>query len=167
MALSSQSVFALTLVSALGCGLVGGVFFAFSAFAMKALSRLPPAEGMAAMQSINIAVINPWFMVAFLGTGATSLLALIAGARRWHEPGAVYLFAGGVLYIVGSILVTLVFNVPRNNALASLARTDPNAAGLWAGYVTGWTAWNHVRTIASIAAAAAFSIALACRSTQA
>ncbi len=167
MALSNQSVFALTLVSALGCGLVGGVFFAFSAFVMKALYRLPPGEGIAAMQFINIAVINPWFMVAFLGTAATSLFALIAGARRLHEPGAVYLLVGGVLYIVGSVLVTMAFNVPRNNALAALARTDPNAAGLWADYVAGWTAWNHVRTIAAIAAAAAFSIALAYRSTQA
>ncbi len=167
MALSNQSVFALALVSALGCGLMGGVFFAFSAFVIKALSRLPPGEGMAAMQSINIAVINPWFMVVFLGTAATSFLALIAAARRLHEPGAVYLLVGGVLYIVGSVLVTMVFNVPRNNALAALARTDPNAAGLWAGYVAGWTAWNHVRTIAAIAAAAAFSIALAYRSTQA
>ena len=166
MALFNQLVFALALLSALGCGLVGGVFFAFSAFVMKALSRLPPAEGIAAMQSINIAVINPWFMIAFLGTAATSSLAMIAGARRFHEPGAVYLLVGGVLYIFGSLLVTMAFNVPRNNALASLAPTDPHAASLWAGYVAGWTACNHVRTIAAIAGAASFSIALAARSTQ-
>jgi uncharacterized membrane protein len=59
-------LFALTLFAALGCGLIAGVFFAFSAFVMKALGRLPPAEGIAAMQSINIAVINPVFLTAFL-----------------------------------------------------------------------------------------------------
>jgi uncharacterized membrane protein len=166
VALPNQWLFALTLLSALGCGLVGGVFFAFSTFVMKALSRLPAGEGIAAMQSINIAVINPWFMVAFLGTAATSLLAVAAAARGWHEPGAACLLIGGVLYLVGSLLVTMVFNVPRNNALAALAPTDPRAADLWVGYVASWTGWNHVRTIAALAAAAAFSVALAARSTQ-
>ncbi len=46
-------LFALTFVSALGCGLMAGVFFAFSAFVMHALARLPPAQGIAAMQSIG------------------------------------------------------------------------------------------------------------------
>ncbi|MGH8691275.1 MAG: anthrone oxygenase family protein, partial [Burkholderiales bacterium] len=76
------------------------------------------------------------------------------------EPGAVYLFAGSVLYLVGSLLVTIVFNVPRNEALASVAPAAPNSASLWSGYVASWTAWNHVRTAASLAAAASFSIAL-------
>ena len=44
-------LFVLTLSSALGCGLIAGVFFAFSAFVMRALARLEPAQGMAAMQS--------------------------------------------------------------------------------------------------------------------
>jgi uncharacterized membrane protein len=37
---------------------------------MSALARLQPSQGIAAMQSINITVINPWFMAAFLGTAA-------------------------------------------------------------------------------------------------
>jgi len=82
---------ALTFVSALGCGLVAGVFFAFSAFVMKALSRLPPALGIAAMQSINVAVINPWFLAAFLGTGAACVLLAVSSLFMWHKPAAVYL----------------------------------------------------------------------------
>jgi uncharacterized membrane protein len=67
----SNLTFILTLLSALGSGLIAGVFFAFSTFVMRALGRLPPHEGIAAMQSINIVVINPWFMTAFLGTVVT------------------------------------------------------------------------------------------------
>lgn len=160
MATVDQLLFALTLLAALGSGLIAGVFFAFSAFVMKALARLPPGEGMAAMQSINVAVLNPWFLGAFLGTAALCVVALIASLPRWHEPGAVYLFLGAVLYLAGSLLVTMVFNVPRNEALAELTRADPESASRWAGYVAGWTAWNHVRTAASLAAAASFSIAL-------
>lgn len=45
----------------LGAALIGGVFFAFSSFIMKALARLPSAEGVAAMQSINAVVLNRSF----------------------------------------------------------------------------------------------------------
>ena len=160
MATADQWLFALTLFAALGCGLVAGVFFAFSTFVMKALARLPSGQGMAAMQSINVTVLNPWFLGAFFGTGVASILALISALTRWHEPGDVYLFAGSVLYLVGTLLVTIVFNVPRNESLASVAATDPDGADRWTGYVTSWTAWNHVRTVAALAAAAAFSVAL-------
>lgn len=155
-----QLLFALALFAAPGCGLVAGVFFAFSAFVMKALSRLPFGEGIAAMQSINVAVLNPWFMAAFFGTAAACVLALISSLLRWHEPVAVYLLVGSALYLVGSLLVTIICNVPRNESLAAVAPTDPDSASLWAGYVASWTAWNHVRTAAALAAAASFSLAL-------
>ncbi len=160
MSTVDQLLFVVTLLAVLGCGLIAGVFFAFSAFVMKALARLPPGEGIAAMQSINIVVLNPWFLGVFLGTAAICVVALIASLLRWHQPGAVYLLVGAALYLLGSLLVTIVFNVPKNNALASVAPADPDAASLWANYVTNWTAWNHVRTAASLAAAASFSIAL-------
>ena len=64
-------------------------------------------------------------------------------------------------YLIGTLLVTIAFNVPRNEALGALAPTDSSNAPLWARYVAEWTAWNHVRTVAALAAAAAFSIALA------
>ena len=155
-----QWVLVLTVVAALGSGLVGGVFFAFSTFVMKALSRLPAPEGVAAMQSINITVLNVWFMGAFFGTAAACMVALISSMLRWHEPGSAYLLAGALLYLAGSILVTILFNVPRNDALAALAPTDPAAARLWADYLGSWTAWNHVRTAASLLAAASFILAL-------
>ncbi len=62
--------------AALGSALVGGVFFAFSSFVMKALGRVPSSEGIAAMQSINVVVINPSFMGAFMGTALLSLGAI-------------------------------------------------------------------------------------------
>ena len=79
---------------------------------------------------------------------------------RWHDPGAVYLLIGNALYLVGSFLVTLVFNVPKNNALASVAPADPDGAGLWAGYLASWTTWNHVRTVASLASLSSLILGL-------
>jgi uncharacterized membrane protein len=147
-------------LSGLGCGLVAGVFFAFSTFVMKALGRLPPAQGLAAMQSINEVVINPWFLTLFLGTAVTSACMVIGSLLRWHDPRAFYWLAGGALYLAGTILVTAVCNVPRNDALAQVAPGSPEAAGFWATYLSIWTAWNHVRTVAALLAGVSFTVAL-------
>jgi uncharacterized membrane protein len=153
-------LFVSTLVSALGCGLIAGVFFAFSTFVMKALASLPPAQGIAAMQSINLAVLNPWFLGTFLGTAAACVLVAVSSLLRWHKPGAAYLLVGSAFYLIGAVLVTSAFNVPRNEALAAVDPTSADAANLWTGYITSWTTWNHVRTAAAIAAAALLTVAL-------
>jgi uncharacterized membrane protein len=160
--LKHNLIFLLTLVSALGSGLIAGVFFAFSAFVMKALARLPPAQGIAAMQSINVAVLNRWFFATFFGTAAGCAVLVGTSLWAWHEPGAIHRLAGGALYLAGTILVTILFNVPRNNALAAVDPASAEGASLWARYLTEWTTWNHVRTVAALAAAALLSVAI-CR----
>ena len=150
----------LTLGTALGCGLMGGVFFAFSTFVMPALARLPAAQGIAAMQSINVAAITPSFMGPLFGTAAACALLAACAISTWPRTAAVLVVAGSLLYLAGTLLVTMVFNVPRNAALAAVDPLGAEAANLWAGYVSGWTAWNHVRAAAAIAAAGLFTIAL-------
>jgi uncharacterized membrane protein len=151
MAIVDSLLFTGTFVTALGCGLMAGLFFAFSVAVMQALARLPAAGGIAAMQSINSAILNPLFLAVFLGTAAGCALVMLTALLRWHSPGSVYLLVGGALYLVGSLLVTIVCNVPKNDALASVAPADPDGAGLGAGYLASWTTWNHVRTVASLA----------------
>ena len=153
-------LFTLTLITALGCGMVGGMLFVFSSSVMKALDRLPPAQGIAAMQSINVVVINPWFMGAFFGTAAVCVLVLVFSLLRWNEAEAVYLLSGGLVYLIGTILVTMAFNVPRNDALASVDPESADGAKLWARYVPSWTAWNHLRTATALAAAVLLILSL-------
>jgi uncharacterized membrane protein len=153
-------LFILTFAAALGCGLIAGVFFAFSTFVMNALARRPPAEGIAAMQSINITVINPWFMTAFLGTAVACLLLVISSLLKWNQPGAVYLLIGSLLYLIGTFGVTMVCNVPLNDALAKVEPSSTDGANLWANYLTDWTIWNHVRTVAALAAATVLTLTL-------
>lgn len=150
----------LTILCALGCGLVAGFFFAFSVCVMKALGRQPAAQGIAAMQTINVVVINPWFLSVFLGTAVACALAVIGAFVLWRSPAPATIVAGGILYVVGCFGVTMVCNVPRNNALAAVAPETPEAATLWASYLSSWTAWNHLRCLASLAAAACFTVAL-------
>ena len=151
---------AITVLAALGAGLIAGAFFAFSSFVMRALAKLPAAGGIAAMQSINVVVINPVFLGALFGTGGLCLLLAAITVVNLSAAGAAWLLAGALLYLVGTIGVTAFGNVPRNNQLAPL---DPAAAGsaeIWSRYVVEWTWWNHVRTLAALAATACFILAL-------
>jgi uncharacterized membrane protein len=141
--------------TALGCALVAGVLFAFSSFVIPALARLPPAQGIAAMQSINVAAINRSFMAAFVGTAlACAGLAVVSLVHR-HGAGSGLRITGAVLYLAGVVAVTRVCNIPRNDALAALSPDAATAAAEWGRYLTSWTAWNHVRTAAGVLAAAA------------
>ncbi|MGQ0721513.1 MAG: anthrone oxygenase family protein [Candidatus Eiseniibacteriota bacterium] len=151
----------LALAFCLGAGTVGGVFFAFSTFVMKALSRLPAAAGVTAMQRINVVVLNPLFLGAFVGTAALAAACVVASLRPWHEPRSLLLLAGGVLYLGGSFALTIAFHVPRNDALAKLDADSAEAAARWARYLREWTAGNHVRTAASLGAALCSALSLA------
>lgn len=150
----------LTYAAALGSGLIAGLFFAFSAFVMKALARLPAEKGIAAMQSINVAVLNPLFLSVFMGTALLSVILGIVSLSKWGADSAAYLLAGSVLYVVGSFLVTALFNVPLNNALAAAEPGSSEGARIWKHYVSRWVMWNHVRTIVSLVALTAFILAI-------
>jgi uncharacterized membrane protein len=149
----------LLFTSAIGAALVAGIFYAFSTFVMQALGRLAPREGIAAMQSINIVVINPLFFLAFFGTGALCVATIAASLLAETGVSLAPVLIGGLLYIVGCIGVTIAGNVPLNERLARVSPDDAEAECLWDLYLSRWTLWNHVRTAASLAAAAFLVIA--------
>lgn len=152
-----------TAATAVGCGVVGGVFFGFSTFVMPALRALPPAQGIAAMQSINVKAVNPVFMAALFGSGVLCLGVGVAAVTSAEGAARALLLVGSAAYLVGDVALTIAFHVPRNDALAAL---DPGAASSverWSTYLAGWTAGNHVRAAAGIVAAASFALALRVR----
>lgn len=150
----------LVFASAIGAALVSGIFYAFSTFVMQALGRLAPREAIAAMQSINIVVINPLFFLAFFGTGVLCVATIAASLVPETEVSLAPALAGGVLYFFGCLGVTMVGNVPLNDKLAKVSPDDAEAELLWSSYQARWIRWNHIRTAASLAAAASFLIAV-------
>lgn len=155
----TRLMFVVTLAAALGSGLMAGLFFAFSTSVMSALGRIPAPQGIAAMQSINVTILNPVFLTVFLGTALLSALLVVGAIFGWiPNPG--WAVAGALLYIVGVIGITMFINVPMNDALAAAAPDSAEGAALWAGYLERWTFWNHVRTLAPLAGLAAFILAL-------
>ena len=153
-------LYVLTIVAALGSGLTAGALYAFSAFVMRALVRLPAFQGIAAMQVINVEAPKPPFMAAFVGTAVLDAVLVVMAVVRWGEPYAPYVLLGAAVYLVGVIGLTAGYHVPRNNALAAVEPTDAVAADLWSAYARRWTAWNHVRVAAALAASALFTIAV-------
>ena len=107
---------------------------------MKALDRIRPTQGIAAMQSINAAVPGSLFGMTFLGTAAACAALAVFSLFRWHKPGAGYLLAGRLIYLAGAILVAMIFNVPKNNLLAAVDPASGEGARLWIDYVSSWTA---------------------------
>ena len=143
--------------TAVGCAVAGGVFFAFSTFVMPALGRLTPSQSIAAMQAINEAAPNPLFMLLLFGTAAASVGVGVAAVTRWGERGTALQLLAAALYLV-AIVVTAVYHVPHNEALATLDPSAADAGHRWSAFAAGWTAWNHVRTITPIAAATLLTI---------
>lgn len=96
----------------------------------------------------------------FFGTAVCCLALAITSFVRWQKTGAGYLLAGSLLYLIGTIIVTIACNVPLNEALAGVDPSSADAGPVWSNYLKIWTAWNHVRTVAALAAAASFTVAL-------
>jgi uncharacterized membrane protein len=143
----------LPILVCVGAALVGGVFLAFSSFVMKALAQLPAPQGVAAMQRINVVVLNPLFLGLFVGTAVLAGICVLAGFLPWGTPRSLLLLGAGAAYLVGSFGVTVVCNVPRNERLARLDAASREAADYWPVYQREWLRWNHVRTGATIASA--------------
>ena len=58
------------------------------------------------------------FMGVFLGTAATCIFMAVSSLSKWHQPGVLYLLLGTLLYLVGIVGVTILCNLPLNEALA-------------------------------------------------
>jgi uncharacterized membrane protein len=106
------------------------------------------------MQSINVTAVTPAFMSALFGTAALCVAVIVAGLAGLGDGYGGWLVAGGALYLAGTIVMTIAYHVPRNNALAAADPGTPEAARLWERYLREWTGANHARAVAGIAAAA-------------
>jgi uncharacterized membrane protein len=143
---------ALTIATAIGAAVAGGALFAFSTFVMPALRRLPDAEGLRAMQAINRAAPQPLFMLALFGTAIACVVLGISAATRLDDAVARWQLAGSAVYVAGTLL-TIGWHIPRNDAIDRVDASAPEAGAAWRRYAATWTAWNHVRTAASVGAA--------------
>lgn len=153
-------MYELGLIGALASAVMAGVFFAFSSFVMKALGNIDRAEGIRAMQRINIDVFSLSFMLMFFGLPLVALLIGVHAVLNWQANESIYYLMASVIYLAGSFGVTVAGNVPLNNRLATVNPESGDANSIWEHYLISWTLWNHLRTFACVLT----SVALVCAS---
>jgi uncharacterized membrane protein len=140
----------LTLLAAtIGTGLISGVMFAYACSVMPGLARSSDHTLVETMQNINRAILNPWFLLPFVGS--IPLIAL-AGVLAWRGGGQralPWIVAAFAVYLV-AFLITRGFNVPLNDQLDAAGTPDRIAdlAAVRARFEAGWVMWNVLRTVA-------------------
>ncbi|MET3807338.1 putative membrane protein [Nakamurella sp. UYEF19] len=141
-----------TALTAAACGISGGVLFAFSTMVMPALRTQTAAAATATMQAINVAAPRSIFMLPLIGSAVGCVAVGLQAVLRSDVPNRPLLLTGAATGLL-VMLITAIYHVPRNNAFAIL---DPSSTGItaaWAAYDPGWTAWNHVRSVAGLVSA--------------
>ncbi|MBW0107089.1 DUF1772 domain-containing protein [Pseudonocardia sp. KRD291] len=142
----------LTGAAAVGSGVLGGTYLAFSVAVMPALARRPPAEATALMQEVNRVILNPVFGTLFAGT---ALLCLVTAGSPLVTGGAGsgWRIAGGLAGLA-AFVPTIAVNVPLNTLL------DHDGVAAWAGFAQQWVPSNHLRAALSVLAAVLLLIAV-------
>ncbi len=148
----------LSTASILLCGAIFGFFYAWVCSTMWGLDQADPRVAIAAMQAMNASVRNIVFFPAFFLTPVVLALTAIALFLSRQRQAAGWFIAAAVIYAAFGLALTMLVNVPMNEALAKVSPVPSNieaARDIWAGYSGRWQVWNQVRTVAS-------GLALAC-----
>jgi uncharacterized membrane protein len=151
------------MLALLASALMAGFVYAYSFSVMPGLAAGDPLSAVRAMRSINAVVRTPVFAFAFFGALAFPLLAAVVALPAGRHDVAALALAAALAYGLGVVAVTFAANIPLNESLAAAgaaAVTAEDAPALWQGYARPWTAWNHLRTLASILSLACAAAAL-------
>lgn len=135
-------------MSILLSGAIFGFFYAWVCSTMWGLDQLPENTAIAAMQAMNASVRNSVFAPAFFGTPFVLMGTAFFAWRARAVKATIYFALGGLLYLIGGMGVTMVVNVPMNEALALVKLPLPaaEAATVWQDYSAPWQIWNQIRT---------------------
>jgi uncharacterized membrane protein len=138
-------------VGAIGSGLMGGLLFAFSSTVMPALGRIPDAQGIKGMQAMNQSILNPLFRLLFIATSGSCVALVVDGlsSGSGHDSRRV---TGAAIYLLGFLAVTIAIHLPLNRRLDAVDPSDPASSTAWRRFRTRWTVFNHIRTLAAVAA---------------
>ena len=148
-----------TIATIVGAGLMAGVYFTFSTFTMGGLRRLPPEQGAAAMQAVNVEAVRPALMSVFFGTAVLVAPLYVLAILEFEGARSLLMIGGGSLYLA-SIVITAVYNVPLNDRLEAADPASPHGQATWAEYQRRCTRGNHLRLGLSMASMTVLTISL-------
>ena len=137
-----QSV--LKILTVTSFGLMAGIYFIFSNTIMNTFAEIPAKQAAETMTEINRVILNPFFFILFWGSGVGACFVL---ANFILKGESLTLALGSLIFLTGSVFVTLLVNVPLNKKLESIVCSNKNVVDFWKIYLIKWARWNHVRTI--------------------
>lgn len=149
----TTTIFPIILIlAALFCALVAGLLFAFAIVTMPGIKRLHDREFIRAFQVMDGVIQNnqPIFMLVWIGSALTLLIATVLGFRQLDLVGKGILLTAAALYMFGVQLPTVTINVPLNNKLQTLdvdAMSPSAQTAARHGFEPRWNQWNRIRTI--------------------
>jgi uncharacterized membrane protein len=135
-------------------GLSAGLFYAWSVSVIPGTLKIQDSTYLETMQSINRGILNPRFFLIFFG----SLICLgIASALEFQnsKPAFYLLLASTLIYLVGTLGVTGMGNVPLNDQLEVLNLKEMNLDQLSEfreHYELKWNKFHLIRTICAVLA---------------
>jgi uncharacterized membrane protein len=141
------------IISTLMLALIAGLFYSYSCSVNPGLKQLDDSGYLAAMQSINRAIINPLFFLSFMGTLLFFPVSLFFNFTTWDSPKFLLLLGAFVLYACGTFGVTIFGNVPLNEALDTFplkTATLEEISRARRVFEIPWNNLHSIRTVASV-----------------
>ncbi|WP_082216561.1 anthrone oxygenase family protein [Dyadobacter psychrophilus] len=141
-------------ITALLTGLSAGLFYSYSCSVNLGLGKLADVEYLRAMQEINKAILNPIFFISFMGSIIVLVLATWLSYSGQHVFQFKMLLTATVIYMVGVFGLTVMGNVPLNDALAGFdigGATANEIAQKRKLFEQPWNKFHAIRTFCSIA----------------
>ncbi|NNF53616.1 MAG: DUF1772 domain-containing protein [Acidimicrobiales bacterium] len=133
-------------------GLMAGLFFGWMVSVIPGLSRISDSDYIATMQSINVAIVNPAFVIPFMLTPVVLAGAGVLEYRAGNQRRAWLLGVAAVTYVVGVLGITVGGNIPLNNTLDAFdlnTATASETATQRTSYERSWNRWHGARTVAN------------------
>jgi uncharacterized membrane protein len=144
-------------------GLAAGFFYSFDCSIVNALGKLPDNQYLAAFQSINRVILNPYFFMSFMGSLILLPIATWMTYKTGNSSSFYFMLAAAILYVVGVFGVTIGGNVPLNDMLDKFDIANASAEvlqGMRLKFEEKWNFLQHIRTYAAILAFIAAVISL-------
>lgn len=151
------------LITAITSALMAGLFFSWSFSVTPGLARISTPEYLVAFQAMNRAILNPAFLLCFMGTVFLLPLSAYLQYTQPVNPRFWFLLAASAFYIIGVFGVTMAGNVPLNEMLDGFQIKGASLSAMEEmrdKFESLWNKFNMIRTFCAMATA--IFVILAC-----
>ena len=134
-------------------GLLAGLFFGFQCSIINGLGALGNKEYLLSFQSINKVILNPIFLLSFMGPVIVLPITCYLSYKTGGDDLFPYILSSTLIYLIAVFGITIAFNVPLNELLDGFniqSATDTQIQDMRLKFEAGWNKWHLIRTVASI-----------------